>query len=88
MNKRVGRHVKPDVFHGGEGARPGESDAERDFQRDFFIGRPLAAPTQFGEAFEDFSGGRAGVAGAERHAGVTRGQRDGFVAAQELSFGR
>ena len=85
--QRVGGDVQADVFHRGDGARAGKGDAERHFQRDLFIGRPLAVPAQFGEAFQDFGGRRAGVTGAERHAGITRGQRNGFVAAQELSFG-
>ena len=48
---------------------------------------PVGQRAQFGEAFQYFSGGRAGITGAEGHAGVTRGQRNGFVATQELSFG-
>ena len=85
--QRVGGDVEADMFHGGQGAGAGKSRADGDFQGDLFVGRPLAVSAQFGKAFQDFGGGRAGVTGAEGHAGITRGQRNGFVATQELSFG-
>jgi len=72
--QRIGGNIEADVFHGRHRPGAGKSRTDGDFQGDFFIGRPLAAPAQFGEDFKDFGGRRAGVTGAERHAGITRGQ--------------
>ena len=85
--QRVGGDIEADMFHGRHGARAGKSRADGNFEGDFFVGRPLAVSAQFGEAFQNFSGRRAGIARAQGHTGITRSQGDGFVAAQELSFG-
>ena len=39
--ERVRGDVQADVFHGGQGARAPEGGAERHFERDLFVGRPL-----------------------------------------------
>jgi len=75
------------MFHGCHGTGAGKSRADGDFQGHLFVGRPLAKAAQFGESFENFGRRRAGIARAQGDAGVTRGQRNGFVAAQQLSFG-
>lgn len=82
----IGGDVQADVFHRGHGPGAGECRPQGDLQRDLFIGRPLAASAEGCEAFQDFRGGSAGIAGSECHAGVARGKGDGFIAAEELSF--
>ena len=82
MNSGSAATFRPDVLHGDQGARAGEGRAEGDLQRHLLVGRPLRAPAQRGERFQDFRGGRAGIAGAQGDAGVARGQRHRLVAAQ------
>jgi hypothetical protein len=81
--QRVGGDVEADVLHGHQGAAAGEGDADADFQGDLLVGRPLRLAAQVVEGFQDFRGGRAGIAGAQGHAGVQGGEGDGLVAVEE-----
>ena len=80
--ERIGGNVEADVLHGDERTRAAVGHADADFQRDFFIRRPLGLAANVRQVFEDFRRRRAGVAAAQLHATVQRGQRDGAVAAQ------
>src|SRR5664280_1615286 len=73
------------MLHRRYGAGAGEGNAQGDFERHFFVGRPLAAAAQFGEALEDFCRRGAGITRAQGDSCVQGGQRNGFVAAEELS---
>ena len=80
--KRIGGDVEADVLHRDQRPRAAISHADADFERDFFVRRPLGLAADVGKVFENFRRRRAGIAGAQRHAAVQRGQRDGAVAAQ------
>ena len=85
--QRIGRDIDPHVLHRDERARPGIGDADADFERDFFIRRPLSFAANLREGFEDFRGGSSGITGAQRHATMFCRERDGCVAAEKLSIG-
>ncbi len=83
--QRVRRDVEPDVLHRDQRARAGEGGAQRHLHSDLLVRRPLGMPAELVEVFEDLGRRRAGVAGAEPHAGVEGGEGDRLVAAEELS---
>ena len=71
------------MFDGGQGARSAKSGADGDLQRHLLVGGPLGVAAKPGKIFQNFGGGRAGIAGAEGHARVPGRKRNGFVAAQQ-----
>ena len=78
--QRIRGDVQSDVLHRHEDPGVGESGAQADFQGHLLVWRPLGPPAEGIECFEDFRRRCAGIAGAESHAGVQRGECDGFVA--------
>ena len=80
--QRVGGNVQADVFHRGDGPRPRERHAQRNFESDLFVRRPLRVSADLREMFEDFRGRRARITRAQRHAGVQSRHRHRLIAAQ------
>ena len=85
-HERVHGHVQADVLHGDDGAGARQRGADGDFQGDFFVDGPLGLDfaAEFGDGFEDFGGGGAGVGGGDGTAGMPSGPGDGFVGGEEF----
>ena len=81
----VGSDVEADVLHSDQGARAGEGDADTHFERDLFVGRPLRAAAESMKGFENLGGRSAGIPGAQVQVSVAAGQRNGFIAAHQLT---
>ena len=83
-HQRIGGDIQADVFHGDDGARPGQRSSRRHLQRHFLVGRPLAI--DFGlmldQVFQDLGGRRARIPARHRHTGLIRPTRNGFIAGQ------
>ena len=64
----VGGDVEADMLHRRKRAAAGEGRADRDVERDLFVGRPLRVQVLDrigGEVFQDFGAGRAGIGGGD-----------------------
>ena len=81
----IGGDVEADMFHGGERAPPGKGGADRNVERDLFVGRPLGVQIFgriVGQCLEDFSARSTGISGGDLHAGFPGAARDRFVTGQ------
>ena len=79
------------MFHGGERAPAGKGGADRNVERDLFVGRPLGVQIRgriAGQCLEDFSARRAGIGGSDFHAGFPGAARDRFVTGQRPNIFR
>ncbi|MPN47479.1 hypothetical protein SDC9_195081 [bioreactor metagenome] len=82
--KRVGRDIESDMLHRHQRTHLTERSADGGFNGGFFVGRPLGAPSEFGEFLQNFRGRRPRIPGAERDPGIESAQRDRLIAAQQL----
>ena len=81
----IGGDIEADMLHGGERAPAGKGSADRNIERDLFVGRPLGVQVFgriVGQCLEDFGARRAGIGGSDLHAGFPGAARDRFVAGQ------
>ena len=79
------------MLHGGERAPPGKGGADRNVERDLFVGRPLGVQIFgriVGQGLEDFGARRAGIGGGDLHAGFPGAARDRFIAGQRPNIFR
>ena len=79
----IGGDIQAHVFHHGQGADTLEASADGHVHGDLFVGRPFRVYIRgiiFGQAFQDFRAGGAGIGRGNLHAGLPCAPRDRLVA--------
>ncbi len=85
-HQRVGGDVQADVLHRRDDSGACHASPGGDFERDFFVRRPLTVDDVFifvGDVFENFGRRRSGIARGQRHTGLVGSPGDRLVAGKK-----